>query len=135
MKSEAEEYFEEIDNLHDFETQSDLTVTEENQVEMKDFTAEEPGNTLIASEPETVTTKIQGKCHDCLMPLRSFLSMEDHKLHCKTLQDKICEVCKQQFKDIAKLKSHRLKEHKVKTFNCDECPKVLWKNLWEKNYT
>ena len=49
MKSEAEEYFEEIDNLHDFETQSDLTITEENQVEMKDFTAEEPGNTLIAS--------------------------------------------------------------------------------------
>ena len=125
LKSEAEEYLEEIGNQHYFENQSDLTFKEENIAELKDTTEKESGNKLIASEPEIVTTKVQGKCHDCLMPLRSFLSMEDHKLHCKTLQDKICEVCKQQFKDIAKLKSHRLKEHKVKTFNCDKCSKIF----------
>ena len=40
LKSEPEEYFEETENQHEFEIQSDHTFKEENQVELKVFAAE-----------------------------------------------------------------------------------------------
>ena len=67
-----------------------------------------------------------GKCKECRMDFRSFKSSQDHEMHCKTLQDKICEHCQHQFDDIAKLKLHRYEEHKpVEDLSCPHCFRVF----------
>ena len=74
-------------------------------------------------QPKEKLYKSSTRCTECKMEFRSFISPEEHDLHCKTLQNKHCEVCQLQFDDTTKLRNHRQKEHKTK--ECQHCAMVL----------